>query len=205
MKFKVAGFGLVLIAVVLMMSGCAQVIVSSSGTQPTPVIEEITAEPQDKVDASALPCPQDVPGMQLVSDETHGFCTLIPEGFSVEHPNDYEVVFIGPVPEWGTHALAIIVVRDAEGKAAAEHAAPLVAEAEGMGMAVTQTRVTIGGEEGLVVDGLPGQDINRRVFVVHGEQLYDILFVTAIMPDDPGYEPTHALYDAVTGSFAFLP
>jgi hypothetical protein len=194
-----------LIMALLVASGCSTwtTITSSSGTQPTPVIEESTAAPQGKLAADALPCPQDAAGMQFVADEANGYCVLVPQAFSVERPNDSEMAFLGPVPESGTQAIGLIWVEDAGGKTAAEIVAPVIADSESLGLAVVQTQITLSGEQALVIDGLTGQDINRQVFVVHGGKLYKMMFV----PDtdqDSNYETMQALYDAVIGSFAFL-
>jgi hypothetical protein len=204
MKFKLAGFVLILMMVVLVISGCAQSAVSAGGAEPTEVVEDIApGVPEGKIAADSLPCPQEAEGMQFFAEEAHGYCVLVPDTFSVERPLDDEVIFQGPVPQSGGQALGFIVVADVQGQSTAEFAAPLIAEAENMGMTVVQSTITLSGEEALVVEGLPGQDISRQVFVVHGGMLYRMTFV----PDDAsdeGFESMQALYDAVIGSFAFL-
>jgi hypothetical protein len=204
MKFKLAGSGVVSMVVLLVMSGCSPFIVSAEGEAPTPVIKEIPAEePAGKLAADSLPCPQDVEGMEFVAEEAHGFCVLVPEGFEVNHPTDYEMTFVGPVPESGVQALGIIEVKDAEGKSAAEHAAPYIADSEALGLNVERQTITLSGEEAVVVDGLTGQDMNRRVFVVHEGKLYNMMFAPSD-PSDANYDSLQSLYNAVIGSFAFL-
>ena len=100
-------------------------------------------------------------------------------------------------------ALAIIEVMDAEGKTAAEHAAPVIADSEALGLNVTQQVITLSGEEAVVVDGLTGQDMNRRVFVVHDGKLFNMMFSPSD-PADANAASLQALYDAVIGTFAFL-
>lgn len=206
MKFKFTGFGIALAVVVLAISGCAQVIATAEGTQPAPVIETeapSTEAPAGKISADALPCPQDAEGMQFTADEANGYCVLVPEGFEVNRSTDMQMSFIGPVPESGVQVLGFIMVSDAEGKTAAEIAAPVISEAEGMGMNLTQQDLTVGDEPALMVDGLPGQDSNRQVFVVHGGKLFKLMFVPSD-PNDPNYAQMQSLYDAVIGSMAFL-
>lgn len=202
MKLKLAGFAVLL----LVMSGCAP----SAAAEPT---AELTAEPTTslieesaagKIAADAVPCAQDAEGMQFYADEAHGFCVLIPDGFSINQSSDVQVAsFVGTMTAGGYMPLGLINVTDAGGKSAAEIAAPAVAETQGMGLNVTQQTITVGGEEAIMVDGLSGQDVTRKVFVVHGGTLYEMSFT----PSDPNldtYASVQALYDSVVGTFAFL-
>jgi hypothetical protein len=204
MKLKPAGFKVLPLLLILVASGCSSVNNPATSEQPIPAIEENTAAAAGKMAADALPCPQDVKGMQFFAEEAHGFCVLIPDGFDITRPDDSEVAaFIGPKSESGLVPLGYIVVTDAKGKSAAEIAAPAIAEAKNMGLAVEQKDIILGGEKAVMVDGLPGQDVTRKIFVVHGGTEYEISFT----PADPKldvYASVESLTDAVTGSFAFL-
>jgi hypothetical protein len=204
MKVKGAGFGVVSMMVVLVMSGCSPFIVSASGEQPTPIVEELAAEqPAGKLAADSLPCPQDAEGMQFYADEAHGFCLLVPDGFEINQSSDNQLSLVGAMTESGVPPLGYIIISDAEGKTAAEIAAPEIEQAQGMGMNVAPQDITVGGEPAVMVDGLPGQDVTRKVFVVHGGMAYQLAFTPAD-PNMDGYDSLMALYDAVIGSFNFL-
>jgi hypothetical protein len=102
---------------------------------------------------------------------------------------------------------ASIEVRDAAGSSAAQEAEKLVADAEVAvpGFQPKRRTVTTGGEPAVVLDGMPGQDINRQVVMVHDGRLYHLTFAPL---DDTNAERSarlEELYTTVMGSFAFLP
>ena len=61
------------------------------------------------------------------------------------------------------------------------------------------------GQQAYILGRLPGQDLNRQVFIVDNGILYHLTFV----PDDPArgedYQQMEALYAAIIGSLRFLP
>ena len=97
-----------------------------------------------------------------------------------------------------------IDVTDAAGMSTADAAASVLA-VFGLPDTSGPTPVTLGGQEALLLDNMPGQDINRRVITVHGDKMYDLTF----MPIGPDYgevgERTEALYQLALDSFTFLP
>ena len=96
-----------------------------------------------------------------------------------------------------------IEITDAAGRTAAQIADEGNA-ALGEGFNITRFEVEVGGEQAVVVDGLPAQDSARYVFIVHNERLYDLIF----MPWYPNVaEPTQLenLYAMVMDTLHFLP
>jgi hypothetical protein len=65
--------------------------------------------------------------------------------------------------------------------------------------------VTLGGEEAVVLDGMPGQELQRRVYVVRGQTLYVLAFWPARSENKAASEQMEALYTAVTSSWAWSP
>ncbi len=60
----------------------------------------------------------------------------------------------------------------------------------------------IEGESAYYLGELPGQDINRRVFMVHNDVLYTLMF----LPDNsnaPAYSQMEDLYAMVINTFHF--
>ena len=69
---------------------------------------------------------------------------------------------------------------------------------------VTLPTVDLGGEIATVLDGLPGQDINRRILTVHGDRVINIM-IARIGPDYGTIgEQAEALSSTITDSFAFI-
>jgi hypothetical protein len=70
---------------------------------------------------------------------------------------------------------------------------------------IERTELTIGGEPAVQLDRVPGQDLNRQVIFVKGNQLFVLTFV----PSDPAagdvYTQMEALYTTAIHSFRFIP
>ena len=65
--------------------------------------------------------------------------------------------------------------------------------------------VLLGGVEAIVLDKLPGQDINRRVLIEHEGLLYQLTFWPADESVGDAYQRMEALYETVVASFTFVP
>ncbi len=72
-------------------------------------------------------------------------------------------------------------------------------------MAIERSVISVGGEDAVVLDGLPGQDINRQVVVVHGDRLYHLTFVPASADYGDLYAQMETLYSTAIDSLAFVP
>ena len=115
-------------------------------------------------------------------------------------------VVINPISAPGDmpgDAWVYVQVQDAAGKTAAQFVdEQVVALGEGFNISISE--VTVDGEQAVVVDGLPGQDSNRQVFVVHNERLYDLVFMPWF-PNAAEPTPLEHLYATVMDTFHFLP
>jgi hypothetical protein len=78
---------------------------------------------------------------------------------------------------------------------------------EGISLAdwiIERTDITIDGEPAVVLDHLPGQDLNRRVFLVHEGRFYH-LFFTPVDPSQPEvYQRMEDFYRTIIDSFRFV-
>lgn len=157
-----------------------------------------TATPEDV--AAATPCPEATADTNVLRDPRHGFCLLYPVTHKVERPNPQEVVLvIGGLLNAGDPR-AMINVTPAEGRTAADAADQIIADFEGFEIA--RSEATVAGEPAVVLDDVPGQDINRRVIFTHEDLLYHIYF----SPIDPAdTTPIDDFVEGILGSFAFIP
>jgi hypothetical protein len=149
-------------------------------------------------------CPITTEDTQLLVNEVHGYCLLYPAGYQVQYPNDSEaVLFVGSLLNV-EQPRASIEVQGAADRTAAQVADELVAEWS-MGFSIQRTEVIVDGEQVLVLDNVPGQDMNRQVIFVHDGLLYRLTF----MPQGKDYGEIHTrmeqLYATVVSSFSFLP
>lgn len=178
---------LFILLVVLAVAACSTPIATAN---PAPAPEVATG------------CNAETDNTQTLTDEALGYCVLIPTGFNIEHPvQDEAVIFIGTQMGHGRPQV-FINVEEAGGRTPETFAAFLTAGLEQFG--VTRTETTLGGEPALVLDKLPGQDVNRQVVAVHGDKLYHLTFVP-LNPEDPEMaQEVEELYALVMRSFEFV-
>ena len=152
---------------------------------------------------SASACPTATSDTKPLMNKEDGYCLLYPAedvsntpGWVVIHP----ILGPGDVPG---QAWLYIQVQDAAGRTAAQ----LVDEAItslGEGFNISHFKVDVDGEQAIVVDGLPGQDSNRMVMIVHDDRLY-ILTFEPWQPGTPGQPSLENLYKTVVDTLHFLP
>lgn len=121
-------------------------------------------------------CPQPAEGQQVMGSPEVGFCTLMLEGFSLESYSDGSYSVEGPVPTTGIAPRVLIETSTAPGDLT-EYVEAYIAERILPDTELRKAPHPVGGEEGLMVEGLPGQDFTRQVFVIHGETLYHFTFL----------------------------
>jgi hypothetical protein len=147
-------------------------------------------------------------GNQPYQNETLGFSLFMPKGYEVPEQNPESIMLLAPGEGHPSEsrAAAFIMVEPADGRTADQVASQLAEETRVlMGESYSgmdTTVLEISGELAYALTGLPGQDINRRVFVVHNDQLYTLMFV----PDNPSaaaYSQMQDLYAMVTNTFNF--
>ncbi len=73
------------------------------------------------------------------------------------------------------------------------------------GVDVGRSTIVVGGQPAVVLDGMPGQDLQRRVYVVRQPTLYVLAFMPTRSDDQAAREQMETLYAAVTGSWSWSP
>lgn len=153
--------------------------------------------------AAETDCPPPTDANVAFVNAAHGYCLLYPDGYVVEQPNPSETVLVVGSLMNHTDPRVSISVEPASGRSASQAADGLL---EGLDMAafnIERTATAIGGEEAVLLDGIPGQDLNRQLVVVHNGMLYHLFF----SPFDPSLGETHArmeeLFELVTDSLVF--
>jgi hypothetical protein len=172
---------------------------------PTPDQGAGVASPTLEPPAAASPThPRaTAPSLSRYSDEQRGFCLSIPQGFTLQPYNDVAEV-VGPYAASGPEpGLFWMDVRDAEGQTAQQVAEQDLAAVPGLNP--DRSTVMLGGEEALVLDGMPGQDLVRRVYVVHQESLYTLTFSPTRSETAFAEAQMGTLFTVVTGSWAWSP
>jgi hypothetical protein len=73
------------------------------------------------------------------------------------------------------------------------------------GLEVQQKEIIMDGVKAIVLDGLTGQDPNRRVVIVHKDILYTLYFALMDRNQPEVYAQAEELYNTVIQSFNFRP
>ncbi len=141
----------------------------------------------------------------------HDFCLVYPARMSLSLITaTNELVLSEPPRASGPEAVAVnLVVR--AGEAANGRTADQLADAylsqfpAAQTASVTRAPITIGGQPGVIVDGVPGPRQTRRAFVVHADRVYEFALSPyddlAFAEDQAGAE---AAWQTVTTSLVFV-
>ncbi|HXF60492.1 MAG TPA: hypothetical protein VNK95_02675 [Caldilineaceae bacterium] len=228
MRIKFWMISLLLVGALALLNACtaspaapaAPVAEATEAVATEAVAEEPVAEPTEAPTEEPAPeataagveeatdaCPAPGEGTELVTNEAAGYCFLVPVGYTTEEPVAGQLTIFAPEGTEGHRERAFINVYAANGQSAAEAADAY--ETEMLGAAhdfpITRTTATLGGVEAVVLDNLPGQDINRQVIAVSHDQVYRLGFVPADPQMGEAYTQMEALYALVMSSFTFLP
>jgi inhibitor of cysteine peptidase len=162
--------------------------------------QDLTLPPDGGAAAS---CPAPAADTRRLTHTRHGYCLLYPSAYKVEKPNADETdLVIGSLLNVQDPRVNI-VVELANGRSADEMADARLAELAGFD--VERSRTMVGGVEAVVLDKLPGQEINRQVWFAQDGRLYHLTFMPADESLGETYARMEALYTLITGSFTFIP
>ena len=159
---------------------------------PVPVIEPTTEQ------SSALSFPT-----ESFSSDRLGLCFSYPQGYQQIPYGDSIEIAAPDVPGSDAKALFWLETSESYGRSAETIAAQdmtLVAGAD-----IGRSTMMLAGEPAVVLDGMPGQDFQRRVYVVRQPTLYILAFMPTRSENRAASEQIEALYATVTGSWAWSP
>ena len=200
---------LILILIWTMLAQAACTASPAKSTDPITTVATSTPTAAITTTAAAMEdvCPTPTTGTNLLTNAEAGYCLLYPAEYSTDVPN---YIVINPVSGPGDvlgDAWVNIEVTSANGRTSAQ-----VADAEirapdlvGLDLNILRTEAQMGGEHAIIVDGLPGPDAWRKVYVVHGERLYTFTFLPWTYTAAGSSTPLEDLYTAITDSLHFLP
>ena len=174
--------------------------VSGNVELPATAVLEATTAPEATAAPAEAACPTPTDDTYLLRDPQHGFCLLYPTTHKVERPNADEVNLVVGSLLNATDPRANIRVVSGDGVTAESFADDIVASFEGFDVARSETNVA--GQPAVVLDNLPGQDINRQVVFTYEDRLFHIYF-SPIDPANPAALDSFA--QGVLDSFTFMP
>jgi len=172
---------------------------SCSLTPPSPTTDA-------EVFTSATPAQTSVNNtVELLSSDSNrlGLCFSYPQGYKQIPYNDAVEIVAPDLPDTNTKGLFWLEISDPFNRTAEKIADEDMTFAAGVD--VGRWTVTLGGEQAVVLDGVPGQDFQRRVYVVHRQTLYVLAFMPTRPENKAAGDQMETLYTAITGSWAWSP
>lgn len=156
--------------------------------------------------ARAVPDPCLKPGddQQILIQEAPGYCALYPAEYSLwqQYPNTVEIVQDTVLNHMEPRAF--IGVEDAAGRTLDAVATQTIADYAPPGITVTPISITVDGVDAVLLDEVPGQDLTRRVLLVHNDRLYTFFFAPIGDAGTDMRDTAELLYGTLIDSFRLL-
>lgn len=170
--------------------------VASAGAEDGPAAQDHSGK------ISVANCVEPGPGTKQVIYAAQGVCFLYPDNYEVFQVDDGSLTLYVDSLMNTEAPLASIQFKSVDDRSIQEVVPDYPSDAELAAMSFLT--IDLGGEMATVMDNLPGQDINRRVFALHEGRLIDIM-IARFGPEygDVG-EQAEALYATITESFRFI-
>jgi hypothetical protein len=195
---------LLLAASLLLLNACSfSVEVVSTPTSAPAVVDVFTPAPQALESTPTQPGVNDTVELASSDSDRLGLCFSYLQGYTQLPYNDAVEIVAPDLPGMDTKGLFWIEISDAYDRTAEKIADEDLTIAAGVD--VGRSTVMIGGEPAVVLDGMPGQDFQRRVYVVHEQTLYVLAFMPTRSENKAVNDQMDALYNAVTSSWAWSP
>ncbi len=173
-------------------------LVSGCGAVPL----ETAAPPTPQVLVSAPLQPTASDSTQFSSDKL-GLCFSYPQGYTEIPTGDTVTISAPDLPGATAKGMFWLEISDAYGRSAEKIADEDATIATGV--TIDRWPVTVGGEQAMVLDGMPGQELQRRVYVVHQQKLYVLAFWPARAENTTAGDQMQALYTVITNSWLWSP
>ncbi len=140
---------------------------------------------------------------ELFSSDQLGICFSYPQGYTQASHNGPVEIAAPDLPGSAVKGLFWLEISDAYNRTAEK-----IADQDrtyAAGLSIGRWTLTLGGEQAVVLDGMPGQELQRRVYVVHQQTLYVLAFWPTRSENKAAGDQMETLYAAVTNSWAWSP
>jgi hypothetical protein len=195
--------GLLIFPIIFVLFACSPVVQTSLPTNTLqPTLASIATETAASTPSTGA-CPSETADLKLFINADDGYCLLYP---AEDTPNPPYLIIINPNGMPGDvpgDAWVQISAEAASGRTAEQVASEQIAAA-GEGFNITRDDILIDGKKAIVVDGLPGPDSWRKVFLVANDHLYTFFFLPWA-PNADGFSQLEKLYSTVIKTLHFLP
>lgn len=177
-------------------------VLSMPTSTPT-VVDMFTPTPQALESAPAQTDVNDTAELASSDSDRLGLCFSYPQGYTQLPSNDTVEIVASDPPGSDTNGLFWLEISDSYDRTAEKIADQDMTFAAGLNPG--RWTVTLDGEQAVVLDGMPGQDFQRRVYVVHQQTLYILAFMPTRSENKTVSDQMEALYTVVTSSWTWSP
>lgn len=177
--------------------------VLSTPTSPPAVADVVTSTPPALAGTPPQTGVGDTVELSASESDRLGLCFSYPQGYTQLPDNDAVEIVAPDLPGTHTKGLFWLEISDAYDRTAEKIADEELTFA--VGLNVGRWDLTLDGEPAVVLDGMPGQDLQRRLYVVHEQTLYVLAFMPTLSGNKATNDQMEALYNAVTSSWSWSP
>jgi len=192
--------GASLFGLIVLLAACTAIV--SSGTVPP--TEATTPAAETEAEAAPSECPTATANEHLLVQVEAGYCLLYPALYTATQQVTGSVEIVSGTLMNHIDPRVSVTVEAANGLSVEDAAAQMLVAfslpADGPG----PQPITVGGVDAIMLDELPGQDLNRRVVLIHNGRLYTLFFAPIGDVETETRKRAEALYDMVINSFHLL-
>jgi hypothetical protein len=197
-----------ILSLCIFLESCSSVNPPETGREiMTPVGkgEPVSVDPTLTPAESPTDTPDAAQSSQEYTNQDFGFSLYYPNGYEVQSTYHHSITFLAPQGTQGHRERAFMQVELAGDQTAEWYASRVKEENANLGTTITSSTMDIDSQPAQILGRLPGQNLNRQVFIIYKGILYHLTF----MPDDPqageDYQQMETLYAAIVNSLHFLP
>jgi len=198
----------VLIFAALVLSACTQAVAALPESGKTPNVEikppVVLTDPESD-QAVTSKCSRSSEEVRLLINSVHGYCLQYPAEYDVFYPNESEIKLVKHSVLNVSEPSVSIMVHPADGLTVDQAVDQFLAVYTFPESGLVRESLTIDGEAAVMLDGMPGQEINRQVFVIHNDYLDHLTFMPMDKNQSEVYAQSETLYRTVVQSFNFRP
>ncbi len=195
------------LAVAVALAACSSPVATLPVTSPSVPTVQVVDTLQQAQAPAIEPTREQPSGLSFATESFSsvqlGVCFSYPQGYRQIATGDSIEIAAPDLAGSDMKALFWLEIGNAYDRSAETIAAQDMTLAAGADIA--RSSIVLGGEPAVVLDGMPGQDLQRRVYVVRQPTLYVLAFMPTRSESQAANEQMEALYAAVTGSWSWSP
>ncbi len=161
---------------------------------------------EGKMTAADLPaaCPKAMAGEQILFQPDQGYCLLYPAVYNLWQQSPTVTEIVSQTIMNHIDPRLSISVEAANGETLTTVVERLLADFVAPGFAIEAEPITVAGVEAILLDEVPGQDLGRRVVLLHNERRYSFFLAPIGEADTAIRREADLLYQTVIDSFQLL-